>query len=99
MVNNTISIYKNYGVLGREKCATYTYGAESETAACSDKITVKLPEGWELYESASGEIMVTSPWGWDYDINHVLMGDIGPVFYVTDRDQRTHVLKLEIIEP
>ena len=68
----TIEIYCNYGVLAAEKRNVYTFGAEHPHATCSDKMTVVVPEGWELYQNESGQTMVTAPWGWDYDINDVL---------------------------
>ena len=68
----TIEIYKNYGVLAAEKRNVYTFGAPASTATCSDKMTVVVPDGWELYQNEMGRTMVTAPWGWDYDINEVL---------------------------
>lgn len=69
---NTIEIYCNYGVLAAEKRNVYTFGAEHPHATCSDKMTVVVPDGWELYQNQMGQTMVTAPWGWDYDINEVL---------------------------
>lgn len=69
---HTIEIYKNYGVLAAEKRNIYTFGAEHPDATCSDKMTVVVPDGWELYQNEMGRTMVTAPWGWDYDINEVL---------------------------
>lgn len=68
----SIEIYCNYGVLAAEKRSVYTFGAEHLHATCSDKMTVVVPEGWELYQNEMGRAMVTAPWGWDYDINEVL---------------------------
>lgn len=68
----TIEIYCNYGVLAAEKRYIYTFGAEHPHATCSGKMTVVVPDGWELYQSQMGQTMVTAPWGWDYDINDVL---------------------------
>ena len=68
----TIEIYCNYGVLAAEKRNIYTFGAEHPHATCSDKMTVVVPDGWELYQNQMGQTMVTAPWGWNYDINEVL---------------------------
>lgn len=68
----TIEIYCNYGVLAAEKRNVYTFGAEHPHATCSDKMTVAIPEEWEIYQNQAGQTMVTAPWGWDYDINEVL---------------------------
>lgn len=68
----TIEIYCNYGVLAAKKRNVYTFGAEHPHATCSGKMTVVVPDGWELYQSQAGQTMATAPWGWDYDINEVL---------------------------
>lgn len=68
----TIEIYCNYGVLAAEKRNVYTFGAEHPHATCSDKMTVVIPDGWEIYRNQIGQTMVTAPWGWDYDVNEVL---------------------------
>lgn len=69
---NTIEIYCNYGVLAAEKRNVYTFGAEHPHATCSGKMTVAVPEGWELYRNQMDQTMITAPWGWNYDINEVL---------------------------
>lgn len=91
----TIEIYRNYGVLGAEKRNVYTYGAPHFRGTCSDEITVIVPEGWELYETISGGTGVTSPWGWDYEINEVLQGDEYPYFRAYDKNMNMKVFKLE----
>lgn len=69
---NTIEIYCNYGVLAAEKRNVYTFGSEHPRATCSDEIVVVVPYGWQIYQNHAGQTMVTSPWGWNYDINEVL---------------------------
>ena len=91
----TIEIYGNYGVLAAEKRNVYTFGAEHPHATCSDKITVKIPEGWEIYQNQAGETMVTAPWGWNYSINEVLQGDKKPCFYALDKEMKGHRAWLE----
>lgn len=68
----TIEIYCNYGVLAAEKRNVYTFGGEHPHATCSDKMTVVVPDGWEIYQNQAEQTMITAPWGWDYDINEVL---------------------------
>lgn len=82
----TIEIYKNYGVLGSEKISVYSFGGEHPHATCSDKMTVAVPDGWEIFQSQAGQIMVTAPWGWDYEINEVLQGDKKPCFCAMDKN-------------
>lgn len=91
----TVEIYANYGVLAAEKRTVYTYGAEHPHATCSDKMTVKIPEGWELYQNQMGATMVTAPWGWSYEINEVLQGDKNPCFYAIDKNMKSHRAWLE----
>lgn len=91
-------IYQNYGVLTAEKRSRYTYGAEHPHATCSDRLTVEVPEGWELYETISGDFAVTAPWGWNYEINDVLAGDEYPHFIAVDKDGKERRFMLKIIE-
>lgn len=83
----TIDLYCNYGVLGSEKMNVYTYGGEHPRATCSDKVTVVIPDTWELYENQMGQTMIMAPWGWSYDINEVLRPTKGiPAFCAVDKD-------------
>lgn len=85
----TIEIYCNYGVLAAEKRNVYTYGAQHPTATCSDKMTVVVPDGWELYQNQIGQVMVKAPWGWDYDLNEVLTDINGrAAFRALDKNMR-----------
>lgn len=93
-----IEIYCNHGVLTAEKRNVYTYGAPHDTATCSDKITVEIPEGWEPFENAMGKLMIMAPWGWDYEINEVLQGNEKPCFFALDKDMKGHRKYLKIIE-
>lgn len=91
----TINIYKNYGVLAAEKRTVYTFGVEHPHATCSDKMTVIVPDGWEVYKNQIGQTMVTAPWGWDYEINEILQGNEKPCFYAMDKDMKGHRVYLE----
>lgn len=93
----TLEIYKNYGVLESEKRNVFTFGAEHSTATCSDKITVAIPDGWNVFETASGRTAVTAPWGWDYDIDDVLQGNKKPYFCAMDHNMNEHRAELEEI--
>ena len=44
-------------------------------------------------------MMVTAPWGWDYDINEVLSGDKFPGFSAVDKDGREYIRTLKAIDP
>ena len=91
----TIEIYCNYGVLAAEKRNVYTFGAAHPHATCSDKMTVVIPEGWEVFQNQMGQTMVTAPWGWDYEINEVLQGNEYPCFRAYDKDMAMKVFRLE----
>ena len=93
----TLEIYKNYGVLGSEKRNVFTFGAEHATATCSDKTTVAIPDGWNVFETASGRTAVTAPWGWDYDIDDVLQGNKKPYFCAMDHNMHERRAELEEI--
>ena len=87
----TIEIYCNYGVLGSEKRKVYTFGGEHPHATCSDEVTVIVPNGWGIYENQYGETMVSSPWGWNYTVNEVLIDRKGhPAFQALDKDGNPH---------
>ena len=91
----TIEIYANYGVLTAEKRTVYTFGVEHPHAVCSDKMTVAIPEGWELFQNYVGQTMISAPWGWNYDVNEILMGDERPYFYALDSGMKAHRVYLE----
>ena len=91
-----IKIYCNYGVLAAEKRNIYTYGAPHVMATCYDEMTVEIPEGWEAHEDHAGKLMITAPWGWDYDIDEVLRGNEKPCFYALDKNMNGHRQFLKI---
>ncbi|EDR98645.1 hypothetical protein ANACAC_00696 [Anaerostipes caccae L1-92] len=92
--NMTIELYKNYGVLSAEKRTIYTYGNKSEQADFSEKIEVKIPDGWEV-EKNETDIVITAPWGWVYTPNELLYDNDGaPCFLGTDKDGRFFNIEL-----
>lgn len=94
----TLDIYKNYGCLAAEKRNIYTYGAEEATAVCSDVLRVEIPNDWEMEENCHGDLVLLSPWGWNYKVNEVLSGNEHPYFIATDKDGKTHKYKLHVID-
>lgn len=91
-----LKIFKNYGCLAAEKRAIYTYGAEAETATCSDEITVSVPDGWSIYATVSGGIACEAPWGGRYNINALLEGNEHPYFAAYDNDGKLRRVQLEV---
>lgn len=92
----TIKLFKNYGCLAAEKRIIYTYGQETETAVGAEEITVVIPEGWETYETVSGNLAITAPNGEDYLINELLSGNEYPHFSYYDGEKFKKV-KLQVI--
>lgn len=93
-----LEIYCNYRVLGKEKRKIYTHGGEHERAVCSERMTVKVPDGWNIFQNTYGQTVVEAPWGWTYGINEVLQGDEHPCFYALDEDEKGHRVYLEVID-
>ena len=94
---NTLEIYRNHGCLSAEKRNVYTYVAPESTAVVSDKITVKIPDDWDVYETVSGTHILISPWGMEYRPNEVLYGNDKPVF-AAYHDGEYYKSELEVIE-
>ena len=92
--------YRNYGCLGSEKREKYTEGIPSSTASCSDKIKMEVPEGcgWELYETVSGSVGVITPWGQNYLVYEVLVGNKYPYFEAYDNEMKLHRVRLNCYE-
>lgn len=90
-----LEIYCNYGVLGSEKRNVYTCGAEHVHAVCSDRMTVVVPDEWELYKNPAGTAMVKAPWGECFEVNEVLQGKEKPCFYALDGNMKGHRVYLK----
>ena len=93
-----LTIYENYGALVDEKRSVYTFGAPHSTAVAWEKLKVQVPDGWEATENEAGSTIIISPWGWNYTVNELLIGDKGPVFYAVDDKQKAHHVALRITE-
>lgn len=91
----TIEIYCNYGVLGAEKRNVYTFGGQHVHATCSDRMTVAIPEGWDVCQNEMGNTIVEAPWGWCYSVDEVLQGNEYPCFRAYDKEMNMKVFKLE----
>ena len=65
----TINFYANYGVLAHEKRPVFS----TAPGEISDKISAKLPEGWDTYTMQDGQTGLVAPWGGHYAINDVLV--------------------------
>lgn len=67
-----INGYANYGCLAAEKIAVYTISNPNATATVSEKISIEIPDDWEVWENDAGDTMLTSPWGWEYKADEVI---------------------------
>ncbi len=96
-MEKTLKIYENYGVLGAEYRSVYTYGNPHATATTWDTLTVQIPDSWDMYESISGEPIITAPWGYNYAVNELLAGDKEPMFRAYDKNGKLHNMVLRIV--
>ncbi len=94
---NSFVGYMNYGCLGAEKRVVYSANCPIDTAVCSDKIIIELPEqkDWSLYEGQYGDVLVSTSWGYNYRLNDVLCGDKYPYFEAYDDRFQLHRLRLK----
>lgn len=92
-------IYKNYGVLSTEKKHVYTFKNPHPLGDYAEKLTVELPEN-DFFALAEGKnsLYVKSAWGWNYDVDEVLQGNVKPCFYALDTGMAGHRVYLNIIE-
>lgn len=95
---NTFKGYINYGCLGSEKRPVFTEGNPQPSATVSDPVEYTIPDGWKLSQNAAGSLIVTAPWGWDYDPNELLEGKEAPYFAGINKDGEGFRIKLEWME-
>lgn len=76
-MEKTFKCYINYGCLAAEKHPVFTAGNPQPTATVSDPVIFEIPEEWELGETGAGNVIVTAPWGWDYEPNELFAGRKG----------------------
>ena len=91
----TFKGYVNYKCLADEKRQVFTAGNPQPTAAFSEPVEYTVPDGWEVNETASGNLIVTAPWGWDYDPNELLEGKENPYLSGVDKEGNKFRVKLE----
>ena len=94
----TIELYKNYGCLTAEKRVIYTYGMPQPTATTSDRITVRIPDGWTADKNAAGVVLLTGPDGKTYEPNEVLSGNEFPALTIYTGPENLKRYRMEVIE-
>lgn len=92
-------IYKNYGVLGTEKKCVYTFKVPHPHGDFAERLSVELPTN-EFFALAEGKnsLYVKSAWGWSYDVDEVLQGNVKPCFCALDTEMAGHRVYLNIVE-
>ena len=90
-----MKIYRNYGVLGAEKRFVYTGRPISNLY---EELEIEIPAGWEAYETVTGSVAVSSPWGWNYSLDEVLTGDDRPMFWAITAEGKYYSRVLKIVE-
>lgn len=91
-----VKIYDNYGVLAHEKQHVYTTAPEA-TAAVSEPFYIIIPEGMHPYVTASGEVALELPDGFNpYFLHEVLATgrDGMPIIRYIDRKEKSHTFHL-----
>ena len=89
-----IAIYASYGVLAHEKSQAFTIGVPAgEIYAVY--LLVDLPDGFDFWENASGEIIISTPDEGTYLPREILTtwGDT-PVFSWIDKHQKKRRVSL-----
>lgn len=94
-MSKTFNGYINYGCLAAEKRPLFTAGNPHATATTSVPVEYAIPDGWELFETESGDVRVEAPWGWNYNPNDLLDGKENPYFSGIDKEGKTFRKKLE----
>lgn len=92
----TIKVCKSYNVLGRG--IVYSQYPASDIY---DEITIKIPEGFEAYENAAGEIVVKKENGSAYLLGEILTranNSDKPIFRWIEDFGKYHSAKVEIVE-
>ncbi|MGN0345915.1 MAG: hypothetical protein ACI4DU_01385 [Lachnospiraceae bacterium] len=93
-IMDKFDVFRNYGCLTAEKRCVYTVGAQEASAIASDKISVKVPAGWEVFENAFGALVAENGKGDCYMVCDILCGNDSPWFIWTDGDGE-HRVKLD----
>lgn len=84
----TFKAFRNYGVMGAENRIIWTAGVP--LSEINEETKLEVPDGWELYRNQMEQLMVSSPWGWNYEINDVLHGNEAPCFYALDKEGKRY---------
>lgn len=86
-------VYDNYGVLAHEKQHVYTAMSPEATAKVSEPFYLIIPDSMSPYITASGEVALSVPDGYNpYLLRELLFtGDDGmPVLRWIDRHNKVH---------
>lgn len=97
----TLKGYANYGVLGQEKYIVFSESGECETATCSDKIEITMPEGYKIFENVMSDALIETPDGNTYLACEIIKGNSEGVYlnyYDGKQWYKTKTLEHKIID-
>lgn len=94
-----VTIYANFGVLAHEYQIIYTATAPHRHAKVAEQVTVEIPDEYQPYETATGEVALSLPgMSWTYLLSEVL-GSMDRLPAITWFDgQHTHRKMLRVAE-
>lgn len=96
-VENTVDIFKNYGIIGAEKRNVYSaYAPASDIFEC---ITVQAPEEVDFFCAEGGHLFVTfKDSKYVYELYEVLFGNEYPHFEYINKDEKLRRIRLEEVK-
>ncbi|MCI9640436.1 hypothetical protein ACDL92_11865 [Ihubacter sp. mB4P-1] len=91
-------IYANYGILGHEKEILWSVDYPMEEIY--DEYTAKIPEGFEAYEGAWGNLCVKTPEGEEFSLRDILAitTEENPLISYYDRNEKKHEISVSLLE-
>ena len=96
-VENTVDLYKSYGVLGAEKRNVYT--VHNPASDIFDIITVRIPNGVDLMYGEGGHLLVIfEDNAYMYEISEVLSGNEYPHFEYINKNEKLRRIRLEEVK-
>ncbi len=82
-----LRLYENIGAALHERSAYYTIDKPDSTSKKINELNVMIPDEWELFKSYFGNDMVSTPYGFDIELNNILSCVDGePAFKVRKKD-------------
>ena len=90
-----INGFANYGVLANEKQPVFTIGDIPADCAVSDRVEFDIPDGWDIFEGATGDTVLENKNGDRWIANQVLESIHGEP-YLSGVDGNGNSFKIKI---